>query len=324
MGPDSYSNTVVWEWDGVRSQIRGFYVQFQYSGTSETYSQWYDERTHSLRPSYAAIGSMAQLFPLPRRPACEETLTIKVLAFAYEQFPEEYPRYSEGGWVPNPPGDYFVRTSAWSRPGHVYGPPCPHQAQIQVDLGRLYVESSRDVDGLEELCFFCAEDRTQEAYGQMLFFLNHQDGTRQMVANVGFWNTEICAGCFVLGEPDHYRGIHAGDYPLSDERLRFCTTAGSDSTSWNCNVYPESRAQPAFWVYVEEGDSLSANLTLWDDDDSTGDDVWCSGSDSTAEYTAQGWGDLDMPWAVTNSDLEADAPCYVDMHIVGHGITSTN
>jgi hypothetical protein len=268
------------------------------------------------------IGSRAQLNLVPHLPTCEETLTAVVTAFAYEQYDPSLPRWSDGGAVPDPPNDFYARASRPSRPLNIYGPRCPNYAQAQFSLTNLHVEQSSDVDGLEVLCFFCSEDRTQEAYGILLIYLESQDGPPQLLAHIAFWGTPICPGCSMPGEPDDYRPIRNGDYDLAQESLRICELAQwVEPERWDCRDSPAESAIPGFVFYVEEGDSLSATLSLRDDDDGTGDDVWCSGVANTAALTAQGWGDVDRAWSVGNFGADQDAYCFVGIQLFGLGLT---
>ncbi|HET7009175.1 MAG TPA: hypothetical protein VFI11_00245, partial [Anaerolineales bacterium] len=304
------SRTVVWEWDGDRSQIEGFHVSFEYSTPSRVFYGGLGR----LRRYEVTLGSMAQLFPIPGRVSCEESLTVRVYAFGYEHYPPDTPHYSEGGAIPDPPDDYFIRTSPNSRPYRVYGPPCPQQAQAQLVLGNLHVDHSRDVDGLEVLCFFCEEDHTQEAYGVLELDIEADDGTRQTLAVVNLWDSE---------DP---RSIGNGNHPLDEEEFEICKLVqGVQPLRMRCHQFPAQLSFPGFAMYLDEGDRLVATLVLKDADGSTGDDVWCNGITQSPRYTARGWAQADVSISVDNATEvlrgDEDVSCFLGMHIEGLGLT---
>ncbi|MEW6403761.1 MAG: LysM domain-containing protein, partial [Chloroflexota bacterium] len=131
-----YTDVVVWEWQGEPSEITGYLVEYSRSGP---HPLWVDT-TVDYPSSYLVIGSMAQVMSGAVAPTCGGTLTVRVAAFAYERFPDEVLRVSEGGSVDDPPYDHYFRISPWSSAYSIYGPPCPTQAQVKFTLENLHVE----------------------------------------------------------------------------------------------------------------------------------------------------------------------------------------
>jgi len=250
-------NMMIWEWDETeqvpRADLEGFVL---YTYPSLHALSTYDEEWSD------PIGSAAQIMPI-HKPSCGETYYYRAVAYMYW----------EDAW-----GSTTEIRSSYSDPIEIERPECPtYGASIKVSLDRLQVSDSHDVDGLEYLCIFCDEDVTQEAYGLVRVAVDRPFTGEEEWGRIILWDTMCGSEVGLVPCEDHTHHVTNGDYSLEVASSVSCefdraggTTCDSEGGGRNevlVAVYP----QDAIWVYV----------TLWDEDDGTGDDIFCSGMTTT-------------------------------------------
>jgi len=271
-------NIMIWEWDESEQVPRGDLEEFRLF-------------TYTLRDAlvnYDAewidpIGSAAQIMPI-REPPCGRTYYYRAAAYM--------------NWE-DAQGSITEVRSSYSDPIQIVGPECPtYAASIRVSLDGLHVSDSHDVDGLESLCFFCAEDVTQEAYGLVRVAVDRPSTGEEEWGRIILWDTACGSEVGLVPCEDHTHRVTNGDYSLEE--------AGSAS----------GRNDVAVTVY--SGDAIWVYATLWDEDDSTGNDIFCSGMTTTGAillgppYT--GWQEGDVSPHVIDDDT-SNASCRISLNL---------
>jgi hypothetical protein len=176
------------------------------------------------------------------------------------------------------------------------------------------VSDSSDVDGLESLCFFCDEDVTQEAYGLVRVAVDRPSTGEEEKGRIILWDTMCGSEVGLVPCGDHTHHVTNGDYSLEEASSVSCEFHGAGGTT--CDSEGGGRNDVAFTVYPL--DAIWVYVTLWDEDDSTGDDIFCSGMTTTGAillgppYT--GWQEGDVSQHVIDDDT-SDASCRISVNL---------
>jgi hypothetical protein len=211
-----------------------------------------------------SVGSAAQVMPLLHQPSCGGTYVYEV----------------EATWSTTAAnGQVDEHRTYESPPIRIDGSPCPRGAAVRFRLLSLTVDGASDVDGLDALCFFCAEDRTLEGYGEVtLSVRDAETGEFEEAGRYLLWGdlcgtvsgVEICPF-------RHTRSVRDGGIDFADEtRLWSCDPACSSDRLRTLLVFP---------IYT--GEEIWVRFTLRDEDDTTGDDIFCRGEHSTGGISVQ-------------------------------------
>lgn len=265
-----YEHTIVWGWQGndayTRSDIDGFRVYLNYGNLNNS-----DEYVEE-----GEVGSVNQVFATDF-PGCNATWGYQVEAFV------------SGSETTGEP----ERVSARSDPIYLHGPVCQHAYDVvRFTLDTLKVEEIDD--GIETCGFLCIRgDDKVEAYGVGMLGIIHADGTGGEFALFSFWDQDcrggygpICTGESFTdeeiwdAEPSDWHRLGEGTLNLSDENLAIChfsndlATGALIATSDSCKDLGPGNNSVALTI-SRGGDKVIFNFLLWDDDDGTGDDVWC-------------------------------------------------
>jgi hypothetical protein len=287
-------NLMIWEWDETEQVPRGDLEGFRlYTYTLRDALVNYDAEW--IDP----IGSAAQIMPI-HKPSCGRTYYYRAIAYMY--------------WEDAQGSTTEVRSS-YSDPIQIVGPECPtYSASIRVSLDELHVSDSSDVDGLESLCFFCDEDVTQEAYGLVRVAVDRPSTGEEEKGRIILWDTMCGSEVGLVPCGDHTHHVTNGDYSLEEASSVSCEFHGAGGTT--CDSEGGGRNDVAFTVYPL--DAIWVYVTLWDEDDSTGDDIFCSGMTTTGAillgppYT--GWQEGDVSQHVIDDDT-SDASCRISVNL---------
>lgn len=285
----------VWDWSErpdpryLRADLMGFRLYYDRLGREPAdirRSEW---------DLYGEVKSATQVYPL-LEPPCEQTYTYWAVAYGAPTILPVQPGDSgaEGpGFNPpdfnppyfNPPipdGPDRIPTpmeSVASNTLTATGPACPEIQEVLLDITLDYIdvghtwESCFDIDGE-------CEDLDLEGYGNGTFYRIHADGSTDEEARVVFWvrSAEACGmGQACLFDFGWVRAHHRLN--LADENMQVTDVEGRSPFGVDNNHIR---------VWVGDGEAVGFDFALWDDDDDSGNDIWCGTSDD-----ADAWGVAD-------------------------------
>jgi LysM repeat protein len=320
---------MVWDWapnaDTPRSEIDGFRIWINHDRLGVHGS---DGHQWSV---LGEVSAATQVFPVPR-PPCDTDSVIEVEAF-----------------VAGPPARESSRDNG-PFAAVVSGPDCPRPtgAVVEFTLDNLIVSDVTDKDGLEYLCFFCADDTTLESYGIAFYNIMHEDGTGGDLTWVVFWADECAEGYGILCDSQwddqgdlystepcdetglgegclwSYRRVREGDYDMAAEDLRICRyiVEGEEAGTTECSDL--GPGQNSARLTLRDGDTVYFSMVLWDYDTGTMDDLWCAEEDGMdwlgGPRSAAGWASTDnpmsLPMDVTTNSLD-QGDCVLELTMRG-------
>jgi hypothetical protein len=326
-----------WEWqpslEVARSELTGFriFVNRNYAADPAE-----DDPSLADWEVLGTIGSALQVYPIPR-PPCGQTYGYKVQAFIEAQSPSraaaDFPNAGDFRDLPLLPLEP-ERVSEPSRTFPLVGGECP-TPRVLVEIALDTVTVHNTWDECVDLDFEC-EDVNLEAYGEGTWLRQDAEGTVTEVASMMFWNERsTCGGFGQACTTSHGEGrVRAHDVLLMPmERIDTCTPE-SGCTGFGVDHH-------RFQTWVEDGDTLSFDFTLWDHDDVSGDDIWCGTVDDAAfgygttdglgmtsfffgPFSWEAWAGFDHRHADNPWDNDAfrhqDAECEIDIVVTALGV----
>lgn len=274
---------MIWDWNERADprytvhDLLGFHLYLDRAGREP------DDVPRDEWEAYADVSRSLRIYPM-LEPPCGETYSYWATAYGVgtEAFADPGPA-QEGpqGFIPPIPGEVHPITPVMeSDPGNavqITGPDCPvEEVLVEITLDDLEMghtwDSCFDIDGE-------CDDVRLESFGTGTFFLVDEDGNSEQAAEVVFWGDfsgecGLASVCLGLGSVGAHRTID-----LSQENLAVCDIDGCDSLGPGNNTVR---------LWVGDGDNVVIEFSLWDQDDISGDDIWCGTTDDGAGWEGAG------------------------------------
>lgn len=280
---------LIWEWNESaevrRSDLNGYRIFVNRNWPADA-----DRPAEDGWEYWGEVGPATQAYPILPTP-CGRQYGYRMVAFISGGLASRQGASGQGGAgfvppVPGPGDGQIPLLPSESPPSGsslpILGPECPAgQVVVDIELDSIQVGHTWD-----EFCLFeenlSCEDEELEVYGWGTFFLHSADGSIQELADIEFWQDIGCG--FGCGNVGWATVNHDSDVRLGEEDLTLCISGEACHGPGPGNNWIQAS--------LGEGDNIEFAFILWDQDDDSGDDIWCGTSDD--QHTELGLGPAEL------------------------------